>query len=52
MGFFCAVHIPESGMLSCGSGLARESGVPVTINAGCAAVIAGKPAPTRIIGGF
>ncbi|MGF6705461.1 hypothetical protein ABIA58_002331 [Pseudomonas frederiksbergensis] len=32
----------------CGSGLARDSGLPVDINAGCAGLIAGKPAPTGI----
>jgi hypothetical protein len=31
----------------CGSGLARDSGVPGAANVGCEALIAGKPAPTE-----
>ncbi|OPG74459.1 hypothetical protein B1219_05200 [Pseudomonas ogarae] len=37
---FCPLKI------QCGSGLARESGGSVCIDGACAAVFAGKPAPT------
>ena len=36
----------QLGAIQCGSGLARESGVSGNININCAAVFAGKPAPT------
>ncbi|MNS18394.1 hypothetical protein D3C72_500850 [compost metagenome] len=32
----------------CGSGLARDGGVSIAIDAGCAGLIAGKPAPTGL----
>jgi hypothetical protein len=34
---------------TCGSGLARDSGGSANINFDCAAVIAGKPAPTGFV---
>ncbi len=39
---------PADNTSPCGSGLARDGGVSVNINAGCDGLIAGKPAPTGI----
>jgi hypothetical protein len=46
LGYLTSAH--QFRVIQCGSGLARESGVSGDININCAAVFAGKPAPTGI----